>query len=1008
MILRLRHLLFLSVIVFLTVGSAHAAASVAEENQLPGTSDWWIDSDHGDSGTQIDGYASSTSVAQGGTIDLFVSTPRASYTITVYRIGWYGGLGGRQMTSPVSRTGQQQPSCPIQSGTHLISCSWSNPYSLAIPSSWVSGVYVAKLVTDNDRRRYILFVVRDDSRPSPYVFQSSVNTFQAYNPWGGYSLYEGPPGQPPATKVSFNRPYAYETGCGQFFVFEINMVRWLEREGYDVTYITDVDTHASLNQLLLHKAFFSVGHDEYWSWQMRDNVIHARDAGVSLGFFTANACYWQVRFEDANRTIVAYRDPAVDPLNSDPSQQYLVTTQWRLPPVNRPEAQLLGVMYEYYSGWNVTPQTGNLHVNEPLHWLLQDTGLTAGSEINGVLGYEVDKRSAVDSPAGTVRVGHSSYALNAGTNGIPDPIECDTTVYTAQSGAIVFASGTIYWGRALDAYDPFGYACGTAGCLVFPSVSAAAQQMTRNFLTKVLVNKAPVARMNGPYFVAPNQSVSFSGTSSSDAEGAIASYSWDFGDGSSATGATPTHAYAQAGRKVVTLTVTDGQGVPASTTPFADVSARLSAAVTASASASGYPAANANDGNDATLWAAFVGTPTSNNNVASFQLDFGVRKQIDRLKWHGASGSPYPAMSPTEYLIQVSDDGITWQTVVNHVGPTWIIDGNEQIDRVARYVRMRTSKVCDGSGWALGFYEIWAEGGDTTGRLAATAVASSSADAYPATNANDNVPGTLWAAFIGAVSYPNHNNTAWFELDFGRRKQIDRVKWLGAAGAPYPAMSPTNFVIEVSDDEVHWETVDNEVNPTWIVNGDRAVGRLARYLRMTTSKVCDGSGWSLGLFEFWAEGSEPPVRLPASPTASATAPVPYLQYESVKANDDDPNTLWAAAVGSSNTAYNTAWFQLDFGTPRQIDRIKWQSPVGTPYPAMPPHDYVIEVSNDANVWQTVVTRNNPSSMSCVDPQLVNGKEEIDRQARYVRIRTTKVCDGSGWGLAFLEFWAEGQ
>src|SRR6476646_4218870 len=132
MILRLGKWISLCAMALLPVGSVYAAASVAEENQLPGTTAWQIDSAHGDWGDQIMGYASLTSVAQGGTIALFVSTPRPSYTITVFRIGWYGGLGGRQMTSPIARTGQLQAACSTQSDTHLISCNWINPYSLAI------------------------------------------------------------------------------------------------------------------------------------------------------------------------------------------------------------------------------------------------------------------------------------------------------------------------------------------------------------------------------------------------------------------------------------------------------------------------------------------------------------------------------------------------------------------------------------------------------------------------------------------------------------------------------------------------------------------------------------------------------------------------------------------------------------------------------------------------------------------------------------------------------------
>ncbi len=206
-----------------------------------------------------------------------------------------------------------------------------------------------------------MFVVRDDARPSDLVFQSSVTTFAAYNNWGGKSLYAFNSAGGPAHKVSFDRPYAMAPygirldGAGDFLRrWEYNALRWLEREGYDVTYITDVDTHERGDALLRHRVFLSIGHDEYWSWAMRDHVEAARDRGINLVFLGANASFWQIRFEPGpdgapNRTIVGYKDAATheDPLaiDSDPANDHLVTGRWRDPPVSRSEASMIGVMY---------------------------------------------------------------------------------------------------------------------------------------------------------------------------------------------------------------------------------------------------------------------------------------------------------------------------------------------------------------------------------------------------------------------------------------------------------------------------------------------------------------------------------------------------------------------------------------------------------------------------------------------------------------------------------------
>lgn len=413
---------------------------------------------------------------------------------------------GCQVSGPVTLNGSQQ-SIPAPDGFGMVECHWTEPFRLQIPADWVSGVYLAKLSTMESPlvQRYIIFVVTDDLRPSPYLFQTSVTTYEAYNPWGGRSLYTGgADGTVRAHKVSFNRPYD-GNGAGHFFEREIRMVRWLEREGYDVTYVTNIDTHQKPDLLLSHKAFLSVGHDEYWSWQMRSNVERALHHGVSLGFLTANAAYWQIRLESSggqeDRTMVGYKECALvadprcttaedqtqrDPyaVDSDPVNDRLVTTRWRDFPVSRPEERLLRLQYETYESDGI----GDIRITTPSHWLYQGTGLQQGDLLVGLLGPEVDALHN-HAPAGTQSIAHSVFPR--------DPMATyavahDMTVYSSESGAIVFGTGTIGWGDGLDDYGPM------------PSyVSAAAQQITRNFLSRVLLT--PIApeslRLNATFSV---------------------------------------------------------------------------------------------------------------------------------------------------------------------------------------------------------------------------------------------------------------------------------------------------------------------------------------------------------------------------------------------------------------------------------------------------------------------------------------------------------------------------
>jgi hypothetical protein len=291
---------------------------IQRENRQPGTTAWQLTNPADN--RQIEGYASLTSVPVGGNIDLFVNTQDSRYTLTVFRMGWYGGKGGRKVLGPQTLAGVQQVTPTVDPTNELIECNWTNPFRIHVPTSWVSGVYLVKLHGLNSgKESYIIFTVRD-SRRADLVFQQSVTTYQAYNGWLGQSLYTfNTKDGKQVDRVSFDRPYAagnppQGAGAGDFLgtiapvSIEYSLVRWLEREGYDVTYITNIDTHEDVGRLLRGKGFLSVGHDEYWSHDMKAHIIQARDSGVGLGFFSANYAFWPIDLQPGssgapNRTI---------------------------------------------------------------------------------------------------------------------------------------------------------------------------------------------------------------------------------------------------------------------------------------------------------------------------------------------------------------------------------------------------------------------------------------------------------------------------------------------------------------------------------------------------------------------------------------------------------------------------------------------------------------------------------------------------------------------------------
>jgi regulation of enolase protein 1 (concanavalin A-like superfamily) len=452
--------------------SFSGATYVITENQKPGTAEWKLTNRSLTSGA-IEGFASLTSVPRGGTIRLFVNTAAPSYTIDIFRMGYYGGTGGRRMMASVTRTGRVQPACQ-EDALGTIECPWIDPYTLTIPNTsdrtnWMSGIYFVKLTESvTGKQSYITFTVRDDTRAADLIFVQAVTTYQAYNVWGGKSLYgtiaDRDDHSNAAHRVSFNRPYYGEgtDGTGQAKGHETEMATWLEKEGYDVSYATSVDLDADPNLLLSHRAYLSVGHDEYWSKPMFDNAERARDSGVSLGFFSGNSIYWQVRFEPSaldgapHRNVVGYKsDWREDPMLAiDPTQ---VTGRWRDSPINRSQDRLMGVLF-------VTQARPAMVIEDASHWAFTGTGLRNGdvlTEPGGVafLGYEVDQMGAF-SPPNTKRLAHSPATARAANFS-------DVTIYRAPSGATVFATGSIGWSDQVPAI----------------------QQMTRNVLARLIANQ---------------------------------------------------------------------------------------------------------------------------------------------------------------------------------------------------------------------------------------------------------------------------------------------------------------------------------------------------------------------------------------------------------------------------------------------------------------------------------------------------------------------------------------
>ncbi len=446
--------------------------AVACENSKPGADPnvWDID---GAGDESIQGYATEMSVNAGQPVRFKVDTAAPSYTIAIYRTGWYQGLGARKIADVTpSAPRQTQPQCLRDAATELYDCgTWAVSATWQVPATAVSGVYFALLTRpDTGDSSHITFVVRNDSSHSDVVFQTSDTTWQAYNSYGGSDFYEGA-ANGRAYKISYNRPINTRNGTdGRDFFFsnEYPLVRFLEKNGYDVSYISGLDTDRSGALLLNHKVFLSVGHDEYWSGPQRSNVEAARNAGVNLQFLSGNEMYWRVRFEPspvdgaAHRTITSYKETWANG-KIDPSPGW--TGTWRDPRYasqanggGLPENALTGTMYMS----NYTDMPIRVSSAEGKSRLWRNTSLAslaAGSTAalaEHTVGYESDED--LDNgfrPAGLIRLSTSTgttpeYLRDYGNTVSAGTTTHNLTLYKAASGALVFGAGTVQWTWGLD------------------------------------------------------------------------------------------------------------------------------------------------------------------------------------------------------------------------------------------------------------------------------------------------------------------------------------------------------------------------------------------------------------------------------------------------------------------------------------------------------------------------------------------------------------------------------
>jgi len=407
---------------------------VIEENAKAGSLDWILSGYPPTGG--LEGFTSATSEVSGGSVDLKINCADTSYRIEAWRMGFYGGKGGRLIATSPTLTGKVQPPPIIDAAHGTVTCPWSTSWTADL-TGWPPGFYLFRLVSAKNWQQWIPFVVRAESSRSAFVMMSAVTTYQAYNWWGGYSLYKDESGSAAkrANTVSFDRPYTqqWEQGAADFFGNEFPVLYDMERLGLDLDYWTDIDLHLRGAELVNHQALVSTGHDEYWSREMRHNASAALDHGTNLAFLGANAVYRKIRLESSStgpaRTEVCYKSPDDPVTATDPAAS---TVNWRSPPVNMPESLLMGSTYISIDA------NDNLVVTGANGWFWKGTGVTEGQVLKGVVQGEYNRFiPGGPGPQNVELFGHSPVTKQGTFS--------DITYTTRAGGGGVLCTGMASW-----------------------------------------------------------------------------------------------------------------------------------------------------------------------------------------------------------------------------------------------------------------------------------------------------------------------------------------------------------------------------------------------------------------------------------------------------------------------------------------------------------------------------------------------------------------------------------
>ena len=406
-------------------------------------------------------YTDRLTYAPGETVAFHLSSSTPRFDLEIERDGW-------RSERVFAREGLSAGWQETPTDCSVVGCGWPVAFELELPDDWRSGGYIVTVRVRDEAGReaeqHHFFVLRAaPERKAPLLLVASTCTWSAYNDWGGSNHYEGitgPEGNLFSPELSSMRPYsrgfvrlpegaprvalasppepgaapryphmewAYANGFSKKYAsagwasYDRHFLRWAESAGYRVDLASQHDLQYRPELLEGYRAVVFVGHDEYWSWEMRDAVDRYVEGGGKVVRFAGNFL-WQIRLEDEGRRQICYKYRALaeDPLR-ETAERHLTTSSWEAKPVGRPGAATFGLnaMRGVYAGWGgCAPRgSGGFTVYRPRHWLFEGTDLYYGDVFGSearIFGYEVD---------GLDYVIRDGLPFQTGADGAPESVE---------------------------------------------------------------------------------------------------------------------------------------------------------------------------------------------------------------------------------------------------------------------------------------------------------------------------------------------------------------------------------------------------------------------------------------------------------------------------------------------------------------------------------------------------------------------------------------------------------